>query len=70
MQSQRLTSLRADFSACLRDLAVGTSALHYSEVTGLLMRLINNVVLHPEDGRFRRIDLDFPLVQRLLGTQI
>ncbi len=69
MQRQRVSSsLVADLSACLRDLAFCTSSLHFSEVIGVLMKLINNVLINPDNGRFRRIDLEFPLVQRLLGT--
>jgi hypothetical protein len=40
----------------------------YEEVTGLLCRMLDKIVKNPQEGKFRRILLAFPLIQKTLGA--
>jgi hypothetical protein len=53
---------------CLHDLASRLSEHLYAEVTALLARLLEKVTKHPQETKFRKISLEFPLIHKTLGA--
>ena len=67
--SSRRPGAPADsMDSCLRAFASRVSEPTYAEVTGLLTRLLDKVIKNPQEAKFRKIALTFPLIQNTLGA--
>ena len=54
--------------SCLREFASRVSEPTYAAVAGLLTRLLDKVAKNPQEAKFRKISLTFPLIQTTLGA--
>jgi len=66
--SGRPNAVADSMDSCLREFASRVSEPTYAQVTGLLTRLIDKVAKSPQEAKFRKISLTFPLVQTTLGA--
>jgi hypothetical protein len=67
--SSRRPDAPADsMESCLREFASRVSEPTYAQVTGLLTRLLDKVTKNPQEAKFRKISLTFPLIQTTLGA--